>query len=145
MNRNWITLPGTDATTRDYTDPDGPVPAVTATINRADGRYWWNIAVTDRHTRDRRGTPRRTVIATGTAPATPHALAALKGRITRLAKTAAHLERQTATEAALAELHEAIEAAGHIPAETAPTAHLRRCAWERDIAAARLARLQTAA
>lgn len=144
MNRNW-TRTTTGTTTRDYTDPTGPLPTVTATINRAEGRIWWNIATTDHANRDRRGTARRTVIASGDLPDTPYAMPVVKGRLTRLARAAAHLERENATAAALAALDEAIALAGNIPVAEAPTRHLRECAWQRDLAAARVEKLRAAA
>lgn len=142
MNRNWTTDPELGTTVRDYTDPAGPVPTVTGTITRGEGRIWWNLAVTEG--RDRWGNPRRTVIASGHVADTPHALAVVKGRVTRLGRAAAYLERQTATERALAELNAAIEAAGTVTVADAPTKHLRECAWQRDVAAARLERLAAA-
>lgn len=142
MDATWNT-PDTDILTRDYTDPAGPVPTVTATITRGEGRLWWNIAVTEG--RDRRGRPVRTVIASGTAADTPHALPTVKARATRLARAAARLERETATAIAIAALNAAVDAAGTVTVDTAPTKNLRRCAWERDMAAARLDKLLAAA
>lgn len=143
MNATWTTTPETTTITRNYTDPNGPVPTVTATITRAEARLWWNIAVTDG--RDRWGNPRRTVIASGTLADTPHALPALKGRLTRLANAAARLERDTATAKAIAALSAAVDAAGTVQVHAAPTKNLRACAWERDMAAARVERLLAAA
>lgn len=142
MNRNWNADPELGTTTRDYSDPAGPVATVTGTITRAEGRLWWNLTVTEG--RDKWGNPRRTVIASGTAADIPGALAVVKGRVTRLGRTAAYLERMNATERALADLNAAVEAAGTVTVADAPTKYLRECAWARDVAAARLERLTAA-
>ncbi len=142
MNRNWKFDPELGTTTRDYSDPAGPVPTVTGTITRGEGRLWWNLAVTSG--RDRWGNPHRTVIASGHVADTPHALAVVKGRVTRLGRTAAFLERETATKQAIEELNAALALAGDVPVDAAPTKYLRECAWQRDIAAARLERLTAA-
>jgi hypothetical protein len=143
MNRNWTENPEIGTITRDYSDPAGPVPTVTGTISRAEGIIWWNLTVTSG--RDRWGNPKVLCIASGQAADTPHALAVVKGRVTRLGRAAAYLERQTATERVLAELNAAIEAAGTVTVADAPTKYLRECAWQRDMAAARLEKLTAAA
>lgn len=142
MNRNWATIPATGNHTRDYTDPAGPVPTVTATIARDGDQYLWHLVVIGAN--DKWGNPTRTLIARGETAATPHALPVLKARLTRLGRAAAHLERETATAAALAALNEAIAIAGDTPVERTMSNYMRRCAWERDTARARYERLAAA-